>query len=368
MNVHLVRSDEFDAVRFWEIFQLLNKYPGVVRFKTNEQPIKIDDEDIIKTIEKKENFEIQRSYNINYSYNITNFEVESVSWDRLFYKCDIYRFKHDIGKDEVVILLTDYSNDKNWFSASDPDGNRNIFIQTKYWDYFVGSDLRYPVVYLIISGILKLLMFDNYDELTEHWHENPIGCMMDFCKNKKEISFKLRTGDICFDCLKIIDSKGVNHAIVQQAFQILDEIRTQMLFKGRFVINKKPPTLKVEGRTKKIIFPDLGNLEIALTPLEKTVYLFFMNYPDGIRLNTLYEYKEEIFSIYSSLSNSDNNEIMKKRIEDLIDPLSNSTSEKISRIKKKFHEALGEEIGKIFCITGDNAEPKRIPYLKLEVL
>ena len=90
-----------------------------------------------------------------------------------------------------------------------------------------------------------------------------------------------------------------------------------------------------------------------------------MNYPDGIRLNALFEYKDELLSIYSSLSNSDNNEIMKKRIDDLIDPLSNSTSEKISRIKKKFHEALGEEIGKIFCITGDNAEPKYIPFAKL---
>jgi len=366
MNVHLVRSHEFDTVRFWEIFQLLNKYPGVVRFKTNEQPVIIDDEDIKKAIEKKEDFNIQFSLSKDFYLNKSSFEVESVSWNTLFLKCKQYRLKHDIGNDEIVILLTDYSNDKNWFSASDPDGTRNIFIQTKYWDYFAGSDLRYPVVYLVISGILKLLMFDDYHELTANWHEKPIGCMMDFCKNKMEISFKLRTGDICFDCLKIIDKKGVDHAIVQQSFHILDEIRSQMLFKGRFVINKKPPLLKIEGRTKKIIFPDLGNLEIGLTPLEKTVYLFFMNYPYGIRLNTLFEFKEELFSIYSSLSNSDNNETMKKRIEDLIDPLSNSTSEKISRIKKKFYDALGEEIGKLFCITGDNAEPKRIPYLKLE--
>jgi hypothetical protein len=365
MNVHLIRSEEFDSVRFWEIFQLLNKYPGVVRFKTIEQPVFIEDEDIKKRTENEDNFHIQFSLSKNFIERNIQFDVESVSWDTLFFKCKQYRFKNDLGKDEVVILLTDYSNDKNWFSASDPDGSRNLFIQTKYWDYFAGSDLRYPVVYLIITGILKLLMFEDYHELTANWHEKPIGCMMDFCKNKKEISFKLRTGDICFDCLKIIDKKGVDHAIVQQAFHILDEIRTQMLFKGRFVINKKPPLLKIEGRTKKFIFPDFGNLEIALTPLEKTVYLFFMNHPDGIKLNTLFEYKEELFYIYSSLSNSDNNDIMKKRIDDLIDPLSNSTSEKISRIKKKFYEALGEEIGKIFCITGENAEPKRIPYLKL---
>jgi len=363
MNIHLIRSAEFDSERFWEVVNLLHKYPGILQFKTREEPLVMHDDVVREQTITAEVFHTQEKDSS--AVNETR-RVEVVTWNTIFSRCSEYRRKNDIGTNEFVVLLTDYSNDKNWFAAGDPRGERNLFVQTRYWDYYSGSDLRYPVAYHTVTGILKKLMFRDYNDLNAHWHETPIGCMLDFCRNKKEISLKLRTADICPDCLKLINERSVDHKIVQQVFEVLDGIRAQMVYKARFVINRQPPQLNFEGRNRKLIFPELGDLEVRLTPLEKTVYLFFFSHPEGVALNSIFEHEDEFMDIYSSLSNADSREVMVQRVNDLIDPLSNSISEKISRIRRKFSEALGEEMASDFIITGANAEPRYIPYAKAQ--
>lgn len=357
MNIHLIRSSEFETDRFWEVVDLLRNFPGPMQFKTQEEPLIMNDEDVQTEIMDNETFQIQKSISpsVNYSRR-----VEIATWDTIFKRCREYRRKHDIGTNDFVMLLTDFSNDRNWFAAGDPSGERNHFVQTDNWDFFAGSDLRYPVAYHVVTGVLKKLMFTDYNDLNAHWHQQPIGCMLDFCKNKKEISIKLRTADICPDCLKLINERHIDHAIVQQAFTVMDGIRAQMVYKERFVINRKLPEMSISGRNMKITFPELGDLEVRLTPLEKTVYLFFFRHSEGIALNSVFEHKEEIMDIYSSLSNSDSTDIMRSRVHDLTDPLSNSLSEKISRIKRKFTEALGPEMARDFVISGENAEKRFI--------
>ena len=341
----------------------MRKYPGILQFKTREEPLLMHDEDVYEENVASESFDMQKMAGPGVD---TTRRVEVVSWDTIFSRCSEYRRKYDIGTNEFVVLLTDYSNDKNWFAAGDPRGERNLFVQTRYWDYYSGSDLRYPVAYHTVTGILKKLMFRDYNDLNAHWHETPIGCMLDFCRNKKEISLKLRTADICPDCLKLINDRSVDHKVVQQVFEVLDGIRAQMVYKERFVINRQPPQLIFEGRNRKLIFPELGDLEVRLTPLEKTVYLFFFSHPEGVALNSIFEYKDEFMDIYSSLSNADSREVMEQRVNDLIDPLSNSISEKISRIRRKFSEVLGEEMAADFIITGANAETRYIPNARNE--
>ena len=51
---------------------------------------------------------------------------------------------------------------------------------------------------------------------------------------------------------------------------------------------------------------------------------------------------------------------MKQRIDDMTNALSNSSSEKISRIKKVFEEAIGEELAKHYYIKGDHGDVKRV--------
>jgi hypothetical protein len=367
MIVHLIRSEEYPAENFWQVVDLLKKFPGPLQFRTREQPIVLNDSEIHSEKFDSEKFEKQKNPPVMFSMVSRCSaapppdKITWMTWDSIFSICEDYRLDYDLGDDEFVVLLTELSNEFNWFSAANPSGSRDLFVHTKFWDYFTGSDQRYPVAYLAATGILKRLLFDDYADLQGHWHEVPRGCMLDFCRQKKEISFKMRTGDVCPDCLKLIQQRNLNHDLVAQIFEIMEGIRAQMIFKERFIINRNPPELKIVGRTRKLIFPELGDLQISLNPLERTVYLFFLAHPEGIELSCARDYRNEFESIYLYLTNSDNREIIKSRIDDLVNhPLSNSLSEKISRIKRRFIEALGEPMAQYFIISGDNATPKKI--------
>lgn len=368
MNIHLVRSSEYPAENFWQVVDLLGKYPGVLRFKHREDPLVIDDAFISRELVEKDNFLRQEEpphgwfkYNLSYS-NLYPPESRSVvKWNDLFRYCREYRRKYDIGDDEFVVLLTGLSNEQNWFAAGDPEGRRDIFVHTAYWDYFTGSDHRYPVAYHVVTVVLKRMLFRDFDDLNSHWHHKPVGCMMDFCRNKAHIALKLRTGDICPSCLKLLESRGVDHGLISQVFSVMEGIRAQMIWKDRFPFHHRSPELRITGWNKKFIFPELGDLEIRLTPLEKALYLLFVAHPDGFPLNAVHDHRQELGKIYDRLSNADSREMINSRVMELANPLSNSASEKISRIRRKFNETLGEQMAADFLIQGGSGEVRYIP-------
>lgn len=184
--------------------------------------------------------------------------------------------------------------------------------------------------------------------------------MLDFCQNKHEVSLKVRTGDICTSCLSLFEERQVPVALMEQVFSIMDGIREHMLYKNRLKITGKLPVLHIPETGRELLFPDLGRLSIHLNPLEKTLYLFFLNHEEGVLISHLSDHKDEIRKIYRGISNADSNEIMEERIEDLVDIRTNSASEKISKIKRKFTEALGEELAAEFIISGANGKKKKI--------
>src|SRR5688572_6493545 len=97
--------------------------------------------------------------------------------------------------------------------------------------------------------------------------------MNDFCGHKKEVLMKLRTGDACYDCVETL-KQSCEPLVLQQMFDIFEGVRTRMLFNQNFRQNVKPSRLFIT-KSKKIILEDFSKIEIKLTPLEKTLYLFF---------------------------------------------------------------------------------------------
>ena len=110
----------------------------------------------------------------------------------------------------------------------------------------------------------------------------------------------------------------------------------------------------------KIILEDYGNTEIHLTPLQKTLYILFLRYPNGIILKHLVDYKDEIVDIYLTLSNRESIDSMLESINNLVNPLNNSVNEKASRIKEAFISEFIEDIAKNYYLTGSKGEPKKI--------
>ena len=88
-------------------------------------------------------------------------------------------------------------------------------------------------------------------------------------------------------------------------------------------------------RNYRIFFPEYGNIELKMPTLSKVVYILFLKHPEGIVLKDIYKHKTELRNIYMRISSRSDVMEMEKSIKDLIDPLSGSLNQKISRIQHK---------------------------------
>ena len=364
MIVRLFRSEECPASLLRDVVNLLNDFPGPIKF-TEEQEVRQ-----FTSFQASPENPFRKTKMVFHSMKTSemsrvNFERrhrarQTVSWEDIFRMCTELRLQHDIGVQEFVVLLMGYNNDLNWFAAGSMDKQRNFFIHASDWDFFIGSDQRFPVAYQVASGILKKLAFSDSRQLASHWHQDPRGCMLDFCADKEEVSLKMRTADICPDCFALFENQKVQPVVMHQVLQIFDGIREQMLFKSRFRIRGKIPVLHIRGRMYDLVVPEMGQLGIPLDPIEKTLYLFYLRHPEGVAISHLSDYQTELMDWYLRLSSSENREQMQRTIRDLTNPLSNSASEKLSRMKGKFIHALGREIAGHFLLKGGKGQPRKI--------
>lgn len=367
-TIWLIRSNEYSAEKFWEVLELLRSFKGPLQFKTQEKHLEIPQDQLeevpLETIDldsqQLEPMRIYKSFEatVNYSYAAPSYH--KVSWDAIFKQSQYYRTSQRISENDFIVLLTEHTNEYGWFTAGDPGGQRNLFVHTAFWNQYTGSDHRYPVAYHVASAVLMRLTFSNYSDLNAHLHREARGCLNDFCAEKKKISLKLRTADICPACIDLMDERNVDKAVIRQVLLIIEGIRDQMLFKTRWKLDPKPLKLQVKGESKRIIFPELGNLEVKFTPLEKTLFLLYLNHPEGIRLVELSDFRPELKRIYAGLYNGSDPNMIDENITSLSNPLSNSASEKLSRIKSKLITALGSDLACFYYPKGENTEPRKI--------
>ena len=139
-----------------------------------------------------------------------------------------------------------------------------------------------------------------------------------------------------------------------------------MLYAQNFKQHVSLSSVYIDERNHRIFLPDFGNIEIKLRPLEKVLYFLFMRYPEGLYLTDLADHRQELIDFYEKISHTGTLEEMRERINDLVNVLSNSASEKISRIKRVFEEAIGPDLAKHYYIQGGNGERKKI-NLKMSV-
>ena len=250
------------------------------------------------------------------------------------------------------------SNDKNWFASLDEKMPFNGFIHTSDWNHFIKCNDAFPIAYEVIALLLQKHMFNDYNELRTSVHHDPIGCVNDMCVAKKDIKLKMRTADICPDCMQKLKGK-LSFAEINQALNVMESLRVKMLFSQNFKQNVPLSRLVIDNK-KRIFLPDFGNIEIKLRPLEKTLYLFYLNHPEGVGLSFLRGKKEELYEIYGSLSSMGDMIEMKKRIDEMTNITSNSAAEKISKIKAAFVKSIGEELAKHYYIQGGYEEVKRV--------
>ncbi len=121
----------------------------------------------------------------------------------------------------------------------------------------------------------------------------------------------------------------------------------------------KPSRLHIT-RQGKIYLTDYGK-EVKMSPLPKTIFLFYLRHPEGCSLTHLVDYKEELYQIYQSISVKDDLDKMKDSIDRLTNPFDNSICEKCSAVRRAFLEVIDEDVAKRYFISGPQGEAKGIP-------
>jgi hypothetical protein len=361
MNVYLLRSEEFSQEKYNEVLEFLQSFEGPVRFLGAASIQAVRNPGIFLEDVNKERF-FKQERDICYSRDLCMKQIPEkrkvTSSKNLFGLCNQARIENNLLSNSMVILLTEIANKANWFSGLDPANTYNGFVHTDEWDYYVNCSEVFPVAYLLASLVLQRHMFKSIASLQRAVHDRPMGCINDFCGHKRDIILKLRTADICIDCMHLLQDK-VDLLEMQQMLNIFEGVRVRMLFNQNFRQTVKPSKIKITEQGK-IFLSDYGNMEIKLTPLEKTLFLFFLNHPEGMMLHDLVDHKEELVRIYSGISTSGLLAEIRNRIDSLVNVNSNSASEKMSKIRSAFRKSVGKDLAKSYYIRGEQNGVKRI--------
>lgn len=124
-------------------------------------------------------------------------------------------------------------------------------------------------------------------------------------------------------------------------------------------VSRTPSPILID-KNYKITFTDFNNRELELSPVNKAVFLLFLNHPEGIYFKELPDYKNELLELYQAVTVHDDMEKVRATVERLTNPMDNSINEKCARIKNTLMLMFREEIASWYFIDGNRGEKKGI--------
>lgn len=334
MKIIITSTPEYSQTELQEVVNVLNQQKGFISFELGE------------TLSEKQFNKISSKYNEFLNHGCFSF-------DELFDLTEQYRTIKDISEDDYLVLITSYRNQHNWFSAF---RDKDIFVDSNDWEYFSKKDGKYGIAFQIVENLLQGFMkLDiNNPKNEPNIHFESIGCLNDFCGNKKDVMFKLRQGYLCNTCIDRLEEEGANMSIVAELMQTINFIRDEMVNKFRLLANKQ--------ETKPIEIDDKGNIKIGEKLIElpaqrKSVYFLFLNYLNGIESRRLDEYIDSAFKIYQKVKGRGAmvEKIQKVFIRDYSNQFGRFLLEK-TNINKKLNQTLGSKLSENYIIDYKNKE------------
>ena len=124
----------------------------------------------------------------------------------------------------------------------------------------------------------------------------------------------------------------------------IDTILTQQQKPGRAYINSRG----------MLVLPDENGVQIKLTPMERTLYILFLRYPEGINADELWRFWDELCKIYESQMIYDDRSLIEDAVEGICDEEKVTWYTNVSRIKRKITDKLGKRAAEQYIIRRDN--------------
>ena len=234
----------------------------------------------------------------------------------------------------------------------------NYFVQVTEWELFFGAELEVSFIlcYQVMAWLLKRKIFFSEAEVMDAVHKKARGCMMDFCENNRDITLKIRTADLCPDCLNIIKSKDVPFNFLNQVFTLWEEIRKNIVFRERAEFLNRMGRIIINPPKKTLFFPDYGDIVVRLQPKEMAFYQLFISEPNGINMNSLIDHAKTLKDYYFKITGNDDI----AAIENIYAINDNVASQLISKINKKLVDNLGKTLASYYTIERPLNEPHKI--------
>jgi hypothetical protein len=331
MNIWLLRTEDFQQKSLMKIEGLLNAFEGPLKFSCHRDVIT---NSIFRQplIDPKEAMQVLSDFRKSQKMDETDF----------------------------VCLYTNTRLSNNFFTHG--DGFRNFIIHSSDWHLYTNAGNEFPDAYILYSNILKSFVYQNYDTMYQYMHKvESLGCYMDLCIHKNEILIKLRTADICDNCLEHIHSKHIDGRIVGQIFDAFEGLRKQLLFRNRLQLETKLSRIEITTNGK-FMLTDYGNIELKFSPLRKAIYKLFLELKQGYTMVDLLNSENELLKLYQSFQPNKTIEELNSTIKGLCNPHSMRIHEEISKINAEIVKKLGERISVNYIISGERGEKRKIKY------
>lgn len=118
----------------------------------------------------------------------------------------------------------------------------------------------------------------------------------------------------------------------------------------------------------KILIANNENLEIKLSHLTKTIFIFFLIKKEAIHIKELIQHEKMLFSIYKHVSNQLSHDRMKESIQELINPNNDAIYTHFSRIKTEIQNHFESNVSQQYLISGGKGESKKISLPKEKII
>jgi hypothetical protein len=172
---------------------------------------------------------------VDRAIRLTPNDQGNLVWDEVFSTLGEVRQEDQIPASTFIVLLTKTPNEQNWFAVQDPNQMRNGFIHFGDFSWVTSAPSEIIAAHFILKGLYNILLHEAQVPWKEMFHQTPRGCLFDFCADKQDLSFNLRTADVCGDCMQVFQSVGIPDAILKQTVAIMEGTRRLAINTGQFM-------------------------------------------------------------------------------------------------------------------------------------
>lgn len=315
-NIHLITDEHCDVSLPGRIPDFLRGIPGPVRFGAGNGTVRTGNK---------------------------------LNGDRLQHFSELagqYRRENNLPDTDMLVLLSGSPDEMYWYNSKFVAGNDGI-VHTCHWDRYFNFpvDPIYPVMYEITAWALRSRLFGSFAEAARYAHPNPRGCFMDLCLNDSDVTLKMRTGDICPECQKLIRDKALPISFVNQILHIWGIIGEKLSCRNTADFLNEVSPAEINFSQKEIFLP-VYDAKVELMPIQMAVYAWFLKRgKSGVLLRDLTGnmLEKELLPVYLKLYRGSDIEEARRTVLNLADMNTNSMMQVISKIRKKFLDSLGSE-------------------------